>query len=336
MLKHWKNKTTLFLSLLCLAIHAPAAVVAEEWQGNGKKTISFRSQTQTDKEFLLGQPGKALTLKADLRLPPDATGPIPAIIILHGSGGITRRELAWAHYFNDLGMAALLIDSFTARGVTATSNNQDTLGILLQVMDAYRAIDRLAKEPGIDPKRIMLIGFSRGGGNSLSATSVRFQKMYGPKKANFAGYMAFYPGCAWEFIGDREKGSRVEQPIRIFHGMDDDVVPVRNCEKIIEPMREIGADIALNTYYGSTHAFDYPSATTEPHYFPNMQVIRECPLIIERPKGTMINSESGKPFTFKDPCVVKGGTIGYNPDATDKARDDVRAFIGEVIGSDGD
>src|SRR3954471_24553073 len=52
---------------------------------------------------------------------PASNGKAPAIVIVHGSGGVTAaREGFWAGELTQAGMAALVTDSFTPPGVSTT------------------------------------------------------------------------------------------------------------------------------------------------------------------------------------------------------------------------
>ena len=52
------------------------------------------------------------------------------------------------------------------------------LGRLNFILDIYRALDILAKHPRVDPQRIALMGFSRGGQAVLYASLKRFKEMW--------------------------------------------------------------------------------------------------------------------------------------------------------------
>lgn len=122
---------------------------------------------------------RPVVLGAELRLPRPGTDRLPAVVLLHASGGPGALEDQWAREFATLGVAALIIDRFTARGVTNTLADQDQLSRLAMVGDAYRALELLARHPRIDPSRIMLMGFSRGGGAAHWAAIQRFRTLHG-------------------------------------------------------------------------------------------------------------------------------------------------------------
>jgi len=91
----------------------------------------------------------------------------PVVLLVHGSGGISGYVDDWAKEFNKLGIAVFILDSFGGRGLDKINNHQGKLGRLVITADAYRALDVLAKNKRVDPKRIAIMGFSRGGQVSL-------------------------------------------------------------------------------------------------------------------------------------------------------------------------
>ncbi len=126
--------------------------------------LPLQTVTVTEEQFLTGsRDGRPVTIAAELRLPSTAAARVPAVILLHGSGGANTRDDRWSRDLNDLGVATLLVDSFTGRGIVSTVADQSQLSELSVIIDAYRALDLLAKHPRIDATRIGLLGGSRGG-----------------------------------------------------------------------------------------------------------------------------------------------------------------------------
>src|SRR5437763_8508745 len=101
---------------------------------------AIETLTLTDQQFLTGdKSGKPATIAGELRLPRGAAGKLPAVILLHGSGGVGPGPEMWAKYFNEMGVASYVLDSFTGRGIVSTSTNQALLGRLNMILDPYRA-----------------------------------------------------------------------------------------------------------------------------------------------------------------------------------------------------
>lgn len=287
------------------------------------------SSTPTDQEFLSGRrDAKPVVLGAELRLPRPGTDRLPAVILLHGSGGPGALEDQWAREFATLGVATLIVDSFTARGIAQTVVDQDQLSRLAMVGDAYRALELLARHPRIDPSRIVVMGFSRGGGAAHWAAIQRFQTLHGPAAPlGFAGFIAMYPTCNRSFL-DADVGSR---PIRIFHGLADDYIPAAECRAYVDRLQKAGKDIAMVEYPGAHHVFDNAALRT-PTRLAQAQTTRGCPLIEESSDRRLVNSQTKQAFTYAtDPCVQRGTTIGHNAEAHAAAIREIREFAGRVL-----
>ncbi|HEY6389262.1 MAG TPA: dienelactone hydrolase family protein [Candidatus Acidoferrum sp.] len=282
----------------------------------------FVTVTVTDKQFLTGakdvMPAK---IGGELRLP-SANLRVPAVILIHGSGGVGANVDRWAKELNGIGVAAFLIDSFTGRGIFETITDQSRLTNLSMIMDAYRALELLAMHARIDASRIALMGFSRGGSVALYASLRRFRRMHGPDGAEFAAHIPFYAQCNTAYIGDEEVSDR---PIRLFHGAADDYVSIEPCRKYVERLRRAGKDVQLTEYAGAHHAFDnplYSPARSLPHAVTTSLCPRE-----ERTEGEIVNIETGRAFSWSDTCVRRGATVGYDHGATTEAVKAVKAFL---------
>jgi dienelactone hydrolase len=283
---------------------------------------SFETMTLTDKQFLTGsKDGIAARIGAELRLPP-GTARLAAVALVHGSDGVGANIDRWAQELNGIGVAALLVDSFTGRGIAETVTNQSQLGHLAMIFDVYRALDLLSKQERIDRSRIAVLGFSKGGFVALYASLKRFQRIYGTSGIEFAAYIPFYAPCNTVYREDEQVS---DQPIRLFHGAADDYVSVLPCRKYVERLRRAGKDVQLTEYTGAHHAFDNP-AYSPALYRPDAVTTARC-LREERPGGEIVNLETGQPFRWSDACVKRGATLAYDLLATNEAIRAVKAFL---------
>ena len=288
---------------------------------------AIETLTLTDQQFLTGDKnGKAVAIAGQLRFPQGASSRLPAMILQHGSGGPNGGHELWAKTFNEMGIASFLVDSFSGRGLTSTSTNQALLGRLNMVLDGYRAFDVLANHPRIDPARIAVMGFSRGGQSTLYASLKRFQQMWNPRAA-FAAYIPLYAPCNTTFIGDTDLSPG---PIRQFHGAADDYVVVAPCRDYFERLRAAGRDVVLTEYPDAHHSYDNPLGNKTPTVSKGAQSVRACKLK-EEPVGTIINAETGQPFSYKDPCVQTDPHTGYNEPAANATRKAVKEFVRTVF-----
>jgi dienelactone hydrolase len=301
--------------------------------------------TLTDEQFLTGdRNGPRATLAAELRLPPGSSPRVPALVMMQGSGGFIDKDDRWSRHFNDLGIATLLVDSFTGRGIVDTVGDQSQLGSLTMMNDAYRALELLARHPRIDPARIAIFGGSKGAVAALYSSVRRFQRMHGPAEAQFIAHIVFYGPCNRSFIDDADV---VDRPIRLFHGTADNVTPIASCRSYVSRLRAAGKDVVLREYPGAHHGFDNQVAPT----VANAQTVTadaagagsqvrvllqadssaECALV-ERTAGQIVNRDTGAPWTRADACVRKVGvTVGHDAAGHRQASQDVTTVLRDVF-----
>ena len=193
------------------------------------------------------------------------------------------------------------------------------------VLDLYRSLAVLAADPRIDPGRIAVMGFSRGGQATLYATLKRFQKMWNPSGIDPAVYIALYAPCITTYIDD----TRVtDHPIRIFHGRSDDWVEITPCRAYFERLKRTAKDVQMTEFPNTWHAFDYPSLPSDPVVVPYAQTTH-C-VLREESVGTIINMATDKPFTFADDCLGRGAHVAYSAKATRATEEAVRILLERV------
>ena len=317
----------LALSFVFVALFAPTLAHAQIAR---LELHVIQTQSPTDQEFLTGKKdAKPVTITGELRIPRPGTDRLPAVILLHGSAGASGLQDNWAREFNALGIATLIVDSFTGRGIVSTGSDQDQLSRLAGVLDAYRALELLAKHPRIDSGRVMVMGFSRGGGAAHWSALKRFRAMHGPADGlTFAGHIALYPTCNRIFVDGLDV---VDKPIRIFHGAADDYITAAGCRSYVDRLRKAGKDISLTEYPDAHHIFDNP-ALKNPLKLPQAQTTRRCPPLEESPDGRIINSKTKQPFTYAgDPCVERGVTIAYHAQAHAEAVKAIKEFVSAAL-----
>lgn len=121
-------------------------------------------------DIILGQ-GTKYPLKGKLTLPDDTSTPVPAVVLVHGSGSSNMDEKIYRLTpFKDLaeglakhGIASLRYDKRSfAHGLKLTREKELTVR-QETIEDAILAAELLKKSPEIDPEQVYIIGHSMGG-----------------------------------------------------------------------------------------------------------------------------------------------------------------------------
>jgi dienelactone hydrolase len=285
--------------------------------------LPIQTLTLTDQQFLTGDnSGKPTTITGQLRIA-QGTGRLPVVVLQHGSGGFAPNIEYWSRELNAAGISTFAIDGFSGRGLIEVNSNQALLSRLNFILDIYRSLDVLAAHPRVDPQRIALMGFSRGGQATLYASLKRFHGMWNKSGVEFVAYLPFYPDCMTTYVNDTGIENR---PVRIFGGTPDDYNPISVCKGYVERLKAAGHDVELTEYPNASHAFDNPLGAQPPAVSPKFESVRNC-RIEEEPGGVLVNLETRQPFSYKDACVVHGPHLGHDPIATEAATTAVKMFL---------
>jgi len=263
--------------------------------------------------------GDPVVISGELRLPSGA-GPFPAVILAHGCSGILRnKEVAWASVLREWGYATFVVDSFYGRNLIEVCTNPPTLSGTQRIPDAYGALRILVTHPKIDPRRVALMGFSAGGALTMGASTAWALETFAPSgQPAFRAFLPFYPYCNTVYP-ERE---RISAPVRIHTGELDDWLPAGPCVRLTEILRASGQDATITVYPGAQHSFDNIGAPFA--RVPNVDNAADC--------AFQVASILGLPSAIdRARCVRKGATVGWNPEATEQARRNVRAQLGELL-----
>ncbi len=177
---------------------------------------------------------------------PQGDGPFPAIVVMHGCGGIHENvKTYWPQRLTSWGYVVLVVDSFTTRNIDNTCESY----LPDRVFDAYGALDFLSTYTFVDARHVGLMGFSAGGIATLEATKTEGNEQFMDRK--FKAAVAYYPVCA-----PHEGDATV--PTLILIGDVDDWSPAERCRQRVSHISGKGPPIELDIYPGAYHDFDSP------------------------------------------------------------------------------
>lgn len=295
---------------------------------------------QVDKEvfefdgFSKGQPIK---LSADLFFPKNGAGKFPAMMILHGSGGATdEREYEYARQFSKLGVASIIPDSFTGRGVKSTVNDQAAVPSIEIASDAMKLLAALAQHPRIDISRVGVVGFSKGATAALQISLAAQADRHVPSGPRFTLHAAFYPACDTQYLNVKTTGA----PIRVLIGGADTYVGSQPCLDYAAKIKAGGADIQAIVYPRAPHDWDvskkpWTNSAGENH--------SKCVFLeqsdrswVEQTSGITIIGPGGRPIAgARDQAYAKCRSYGVSggPDfeAKEKSLAELLSFVKHVL-----
>lgn len=171
---------------------------------------------------------------------PAQAGKRPAIILLHGSGGLFSPGFALRQRARDLsaqGYAVFLPHFFNRTGHLFALRSQVHPNLPVWTATVRDALTYVAAQPHVDGSRIALTGFSLGGYLSLSTAAQ-------DRRVDAVIIVA----------GALEKtGIKRMPPTLILHGAQDRTVPVEKAERLEALLKRLGTPYQKHIYPGEEH-----------------------------------------------------------------------------------
>jgi dienelactone hydrolase len=216
-----------------------------------------------------------VTVSGKFFLPSEASVNVPLVVLMHGCAGIfsysdPSKGLAlqfreWSKRLTDAGYAALLIDSFSGRGVAqnqcenGANSNTGVSEVTERPYDAYAGVEYLRKnyKTKINFDKVVLIGWSHGGSSTLSAMSTVISDELNSKVFKHA--FSFYPGCGLygAFGGITTSTYAAYAPTDILAAGIDPLYTVGYCDCRVERSDQLGSDnLNMIVYSNAQHSFD--------------------------------------------------------------------------------
>lgn len=179
---------------------------------------------------------------------PSGVGPFPAVILLHGCGGINPYSMAvltgYADHFNAQGYVTVIADSFSQRTKKDVCEYPNLVSVLDRTEDAYSILRWLNATGYVIPNRVALLGQSHGGGTILAVAEHQYRQ-----DEHFAGGIALYPWCP-------DGPNPTKFPLLVLIGGLDSWTPAGRCTPYAERVAGLGHQIEYHVYPNAAHAYD--------------------------------------------------------------------------------
>lgn len=290
--------------------------------------------TQGFADLISGRKMSKQMLSSKLYLPEECKDPnvtMPAVIIQHGSGSIQGKT--WyptlAKKLNEVGIAALVADSYSARGISDTSKNQRRLPGHNRLFDMYAAFRALGEIKCIDADRIGVTGYSMGGMLSRYASTDFVNDALGGGRA-FKASLPVYPSCVFDITRLRPSETKVHYLL----GERDDWTLAKTCVEDAAKLKDAGWDISYTIYPGGYHGWISDKTV---RFLPKVFVGKDC-------KGIYIDDDgytywNGKIFNKRgqlnkhmtETCASRGAHSGSHGATRRKSMDFTVEFFKENL-----
>jgi dienelactone hydrolase len=200
---------------------------------------------------------------------PQGPGPFPAIVALHGCGGLgsnaaalNTRHADWAARLVEKGFMVLFPDSYSSRGLgpQCLVKDRTVRPGKERVVDAQAAKTWLQERTDVMHDRISLLGWSNGGSSVL--WSIASDKKGRDLKPDFYKAIAFYPGCRLIAEAAQRRAWQNRIPMMILIGEADTWTPADQCRQLVWAANtgdtKDGGKATIISYPGAVHEFDHP------------------------------------------------------------------------------
>ncbi len=249
----------------CASTSAPGAPDAAGAVSYARADSERLVATTSFVSFPVTDGGRTWSTAGILRVPyASRAEPRPAIVIVHGSGGVDSRGEHYAAALNRAGFVTLEIDLWAPRHVRSAAERPRNVSETLP--DAFAALSFLSEQAqGVDATRIGIMGFSWGGVVSMLSATQANRDRYGAGAQAFAAHAPLYPVC---WIYNRAPGYEFTEltgaPVFIQAGTADAYDRPDRCltlQQSLAPSAQ--ALVSVRVHNGATHAWERrePDAT---------------------------------------------------------------------------
>jgi dienelactone hydrolase len=248
------------------------------------------------------------------------TNKVSLMIILHGSGGTWGgRGARHAEFLSQNGVGALVIDTFSSRGLSQKDKYIPRLmeaNFPDQIADAFGALNALQSHPLVDGNKIGLMGYSMGGISTILAAYENIATVCLKNSVRFALHIAFYAPC----IVQPSKRVPTGTPVIALWGLEDGATPKSRCDGFLKGFEKEGCLVQTIWYEGAPHGWNGIKPTK---FYKNVPNFAPCEFLIHE-NGQITEAKTGKTtdtdkemIENSENCVDFGYSIGRHEKTND-------------------
>jgi carboxymethylenebutenolidase len=218
-----------------------AMVVVAAWATSGSAALDRGELTESTETFK--SHGQDVIVDV---IGPSAQGRYPAVIVLHGHGGLGDGRQSGMHSFArklaGAGYVALVPHYFGSHKPDRKNGQKNARSFLFWERSVIDTVGFSVRRTDVDPKRIGLMGSSLGSWVALSV-GARDRRVKAVVE-NFGGYPE------WEELNPTRL-----PPVLILHGDADRDVPVQQAHNLQQILIGAGVEYEMHIYEGAGHGF---------------------------------------------------------------------------------
>ncbi len=217
--------------------------------------IQFASTTPQSALELVSGAGESVMIDAYIEYPTNTVGPVPVVVILNCGETLKEfKELRYAKAFREAGYATLIVNSFATRHFAGNETSKFMAYRFAATVDAFKALDLIAKNPRIDSTRVGVVAWANAGPVALTTAIEDLRIKYTDSKLRYSAAIAIQPLCSLSAVGKEYNTT----PVLIIEGELDESSNMKVCHTLVEQAISRGGKIHEIVYAGAVHQWDAP------------------------------------------------------------------------------
>lgn len=263
-----------------------ASLAARSYGGSGLQDLGLMGSAPGFTRHLLSYPSDGLTINGFIDIP-DGAGPFPVVLVLHGyvdpvGYQVENYTARYAATFATNGYIAIH-PNYRNYAPSDPGPNEFRVGYAIDVLNLIAQVNTQAGQPGLlekaNPDAVFLWGHSMGGGIALRVITVGadvqgalvYGAMSGDERRNFEHIR--------DVLSEGQRGNeeltvadealleispiyfydRIQVPVSIHHGDQDDQVPVAWSQELCALLTSLAKPVECFDYRGMGHIFTGPN-----------------------------------------------------------------------------
>ena len=174
---------------------------------------------------------------------PEAPGPLPTLVVLHGSDGKHETMSDPACWLAERGFAVYVPRYFERTGTGDASPRTMRLLFPVWMRTIWRAVNHVTLQAHTDARRIALVGFSLGAYLALANATL---------DRRIRAVVDYFGGLPSQLRWLR----RPLPPVLILHGEQDRSVPVEEAYELERHLKASGTPYEMRIYGDTGHGFE--------------------------------------------------------------------------------